>query len=100
MVEQETGRAGKYLFKRVVGKETLELLGQLPSTQRFVPFNGGYDSPSQEVVGSLPVSCCGLADCRAYGRREGYVEQGVVRRIWVVGRQDIDGKQPIEFPAK
>lgn len=76
MVEQETGCAGKYLFRRVVGKETLELLGQMPSPELFVPSNGGYDSPGQEVVGLLPLSCCGLADCRAHGRSEGKVEAG------------------------
>ncbi|MGV9565640.1 hypothetical protein [Streptomyces sp. NPDC003480] len=99
-VEQETCRAGKYLFRRVVGKKALELLGQMPCTELFVPFNGGDDSPDEEVVGLLPLSSCGLADCRVHGRSEGKVEQDMARRIGVVGREDVDGKQPIELPAK
>lgn len=75
------------------------MLGQLPS-ELFVPFNGGYDTPGDEVVRLLPLSCCGLADRQAHGRSEDEVEQDVVRRIGVVGCQGVDGKQPIEFPAK
>ncbi|WP_189588395.1 hypothetical protein [Streptomyces massasporeus] len=100
MVEQDACRAGEDVFGSVLGEEVLQLHGQLPGASPCFPFNCFHDGSGEEICGPLPPSCCGLVEYRAHGAGERDVEQDLARGVGIMGRQDIDGQEPIEFVAQ
>ncbi|MET9457891.1 hypothetical protein ABZY05_22880 [Streptomyces canus] len=100
MVKQDACRAGEYGFRGVMDEEALELGGQVPGASPLVPSNCFHDGSGDEVCGLPPLSGRGLADHGAHGAGERDVEQDMARCVGVVGRQDVDGQEPIEFAAE
>ncbi|WP_030927957.1 hypothetical protein [Streptomyces sp. NRRL S-646] len=100
MVEQHACRAGEYDFRDVLDEEVLELHDQMLVAGLLVKFNGFYDGLGEEVCRLLFTGCCGLADHGVQRAGECDVEQDLARWVGVVGRQNVDWQEPIEFVAE